>query len=72
MFFATVTRGMFVAEGSRIGYTTDYLGRLTGDVKAPASGVVTFVRGVPSMWKGATLINVGRVLSAPPPYAPPK
>src|SRR5216684_4679180 len=72
MFFATVGRGTYVAEGMTIGYTTDYLGRATGDVRSPAAGVVTFIRGVPSTWKGATLVTIGRVLPEVPPYQRPK
>lgn len=71
MFFATVGRGTYVAEGMKIGYTTDYLGRATGDVRSPMAGVVTFIRGVPSMWKGATLAVIGRVLAEVPPYKKP-
>jgi len=71
MFFATVARGSYVNEGTVVGTLTDFLGRATADVRAPASGVVTFVRGVPSVWAGATLINVGQVLATPPPYARP-
>ncbi|MEJ7809969.1 MAG: succinylglutamate desuccinylase/aspartoacylase family protein [Gemmatimonadaceae bacterium] len=71
MFFAAVGRGTYVARGSRVGYTTDYLGRATGDVLAPVAGVVTFIRGVPSMWKGATLVNIAPVFAEPPPYATP-
>jgi predicted deacylase len=71
MFFATVGRGTYVAEGMKIGYTTDYLGRVTGEVRSPTAGVVTFIRGVPSTWKGATLVTVGRVLPEVPPYKKP-
>ncbi len=71
MFFATVGRGAHVAEGAVVGYTTDYLGRRTGEVRSPLAGVVTFIRGVPSMWKGATLAVVGRVLPEVPPYRRP-
>jgi predicted deacylase len=71
MFFATVGRGTYVAEGMKLGYTTDYLGRVTGEVRSPAAGVVTFIRGVPSMWKGATLATIGRVLPEVPPYRKP-
>ena len=71
MFFATVGRGAYVAEGAVVGYTTDYLGRRTGEVRSPTAGVVTFVRGVPSMWKGATLAVIGRVLVEVPPYKKP-
>jgi len=71
MFYATVARGSYVAEGMAVGYTTDYLGRLTGQVRSPTAGVVTFIRGVPSMWKGATLVTIGRVLPDVPPYRKP-
>ncbi len=71
MFFATVARGTYVAEGMPIGYTTDYLGRRTGEVRSPTAGVVTFIRGVPSMWKGATLAVIGRVLAEVPAYKAP-
>ena len=70
-FSPSVARGSYVTEGMNVGVLTDYLGRLTSEVKAPATGVVTFIRGVPSVWKGATLVNVGRVSSEPLPYAKP-
>jgi len=54
-----------------VGYTTDYLGRKTGDVKAPIAGLVTFIRGVPSAWKGATLATVLPVIPSPQPWKAP-
>jgi hypothetical protein len=48
------------------------VGRKTGDIRAPVGGLVTFIRGVPSMWKGATLVNISPVLTAPPPYKKPQ
>ncbi len=71
MFFATVGRGMYVTEGTELGYTTDFLGRVTGEVRSPTAGVVTFIRGVPSAWKGATLVTIGRVLTEVPAYRKP-
>ena len=71
MFFAKAKRDTIVKEGDVIGETTDYLGRVTGQVKAPVSGLVTFIRGVPSMWPGATLANVSPVLTTLPPYQKP-
>jgi len=71
MFFATVGRGSFVAEGMKLGYTTDFLGRMTGEVRSPVAGVVTFIRGVPSAWNGATLAVIGKVLQEVPPYRRP-
>ena len=71
MFFATVGRGASVSEGMKVGYTTDYFGRVTGDIRSPLSGVVTFIRGVPSAWKGATLVAVSRVYADVPPWKKP-
>ena len=72
MFYPTVARGSMVANGAKVGYTTDYVGRRTGDVLAPQAGVVTFIRGVPSLSRGATVVTVAKVYgAAPPPYAKP-
>ena len=71
MFFPTVKRDTIVAEGAIVGYTTDYLGRKTADIKAPVAGLVTFIRPVPSMWATATLVNVSPVLPSLPPYKKP-
>jgi hypothetical protein len=40
-------------------------------VKSPVAGLVTFIRGVPSMWQGATLANISPILATPPPYKKP-
>lgn len=63
MFYAVVQRGRFVQEGMRLGYITDYLGRIVSEPKAPVSGIVMFVRAVPSLSKGETIAYVGPVLS---------
>lgn len=54
MVFATAVRGRIVKKGQKVGYTTDYVDRARGDVPAPQGGVVSFIRGVPSLSKGAT------------------
>ena len=71
MFFAKARRNTLVKEGEVIGETTDYVGRVTGQVKSPATGLITFIRGVPSMWQGATLANVAPVLITVPAYKKP-
>jgi predicted deacylase len=71
MFFASARRDTVVHEGDIIGYTTDYLGRRTGEITAPVGGLITFIRGVPSMWPGATLVNVSPILDKVPPYKKP-
>ena len=60
-----------VKQGQVVGHTTDLLGRSTGDVVAPVAGLVTFIRGVPSMARGATLVNIAPVLDAPAPWKMP-
>ena len=72
MFYATARRGSTVRKGFKVGYLTDYVGRPTGEVLAPQDGIVTFIRGVPSLSKGATMVTVAQVFGAtPPPYAKP-
>ncbi|MBK5254646.1 MAG: succinylglutamate desuccinylase/aspartoacylase family protein [Vicinamibacteria bacterium] len=71
IFFAKAKRSALVKEGEVIGETTDYLGRVTGQVMAPVAGLITFIRGVPSMWPGATLANVAPLLTTVPAYKKP-
>ena len=65
VFFPGVPRDTRVKVGQVVGHTTDFLGRATGNVVAPIDGLVTFIRGVPSMAKGATLVNIAPVLARP-------
>lgn len=65
VFIASVDRDTRVKKGQLLGYTTDFLGRKTGEIRSPIDGLVTFIRGVPSMWPHATLVNVLPVLAAP-------
>jgi predicted deacylase len=71
MFFAAAARDKRVKAGDVIGRTSDHAGRPTAEVRAPVAGLVTFIRAVPSMWKGATLANVSPVLTAVPAYQKP-
>ncbi|HSY50129.1 MAG TPA: M14 family metallopeptidase [Thermoanaerobaculia bacterium] len=67
IFYPLVKRGTFVAQGMRLGYVTDYVGKTILDAHAPVAGVVTFIRAVPSMTKGETIANIGVVAQQPPP-----
>jgi len=62
VFFPVVARDTRVTKGQVVGRTTDYLGRPTGEIHAPIDGLVTFIRGVPSMAPRATLVNIAPVL----------
>ena len=57
--------GTYVSAGARIGTMSDYYGRRTAEIRAPLAGLVTFIRGVPSTWKEATLVNVAPILAEP-------
>jgi len=59
IFYPLVTRGTYVQKGMKVGYVTDYLGKTVLEARAPESGVVLFVRAVPSMTKGETIANIG-------------
>jgi uncharacterized protein len=72
VFFPAVARDTRVTKGQVVGHTTDFVGRPTGDIRAPIDGLVTFIRGVPSMWPRATLVNVAPVLKKSAPWAAPK
>ncbi|HEV8368176.1 MAG TPA: M14 family metallopeptidase [Pyrinomonadaceae bacterium] len=59
MFYPLVKRGTWVEQGMKLGYVTDYLGKVIFEARAPLSGIVLYICAVPSMTKGATVANVG-------------
>lgn len=59
IFYPAVRRGTYVQKGMTVGHITDYLGTTILTAKAPESGVVLFIRAVPSMTKGETIANIG-------------
>ena len=61
VFYPTVRRGTYVAQGMKVGFVTDYLGKVIFEARAPAAGVVLYICAVPSMTKGATIANIGVV-----------
>jgi uncharacterized protein len=65
IFLPAVDRDARVVKGAKIGSITDYLNRPLQDIAAPASGIIMFVRAVPSLKKGDTLANVGVVTKDP-------
>ena len=61
VFHPVVDRDAHVAKGAKVGFVTDYLNRPLGDVTAPDAGIVMFIRAVPSLKKGDTIVNIGVV-----------
>ena len=62
MFYPLVKRGTWVEQGMKLGYVTDYLGKVIFEARAPTAGVILYICAVPSMTKGATIANVGVVV----------
>ena len=61
VFHAAVDPDAHVAKGARIGTVTDYLNRPLQEITASEAGVVMFIRAVPSLKKGDTIVNIGVV-----------
>jgi len=59
IFYPLLKRGTYVQKGMKVGYVTDYLGKTIAEARAPDSGVLLYIRAVPSMTKGETIANIG-------------
>ena len=65
IFYPTVERGSYVAEGMKLGYVTDFFGKTVWEAHAPTAGIVLYVCSVPTMNKGDNVANIGQVASEP-------
>lgn len=65
IFYPLVERGTYVAQGMKIGYVTDFFGKVIYEATAPSAGVVLYICGVPSMKKGDTVSNIGEITTNP-------
>jgi len=61
IFYPLVKRGTYIQAGMKIGYVTDYVGKVIYEARAPESGLVLFIRAVPSLTKGETVVSIGIV-----------
>ncbi len=61
IFWPSVDRDAHVQKGAKIGIVTDYLHHQIQEVLAPETGLILFVRAVPSLKKGDTMANIGIV-----------
>ena len=53
--------GYHVREGEKIGYITDYLGRVVQEFHAPFSGMMLYIIYTPPTSKGEPVYEVGRI-----------
>jgi len=65
VFYPLVVPEAYVRKGQRIGFVTDYVGEKVMDVVSPLSGVVIYIRSVPSLKKGDNVGYIGEVVEAP-------
>jgi len=66
IWYPLVKRGTYVQEGMKIGFVTDYFGKLILEARAPVSGVILHINAVPSLKKGDNIADIGVVA----PHAP--
>jgi predicted deacylase len=59
-----VDRDARVVKGAKIGVVTDYLHHQLKEIVAPETGIILFVRALPSLKKGDTIANIGVVKAA--------
>ena len=64
-FHPLATPEGYVQKGMRIGYATDQFGDKIADFTAPLSGVVIYIRAVPSLKKGDNVAYIGEVVEDP-------
>jgi predicted deacylase len=59
IFYWTVERGQTVAEGTLVGYVTDFFGKRIAEIRAPFAGEVLYVVGTPAMNQGEPVGFIG-------------
>jgi len=65
VFYPLVQRGTYVEQGMKLGYVTDYFGKVIYEARAPEAGVVLYICAVPSMKKNDTIANIGEITKTP-------
>ena len=68
-FHALVGPEAYVQKGMTIGYATDVFGDRIADFTAPLTGIVIYIRAVPSLKKGDNVAYIGAVVEDPSPGA---
>lgn len=61
IFYATVRRDEMVAEGTLLGYVTDFFGAKLEEIRAPFGGVMLYVVATPPISEGEPVGMVGHV-----------
>jgi len=63
LFFPLTQMGYYVRKGEKVGYLTDYLGKVIQELRAPFSGIMLYIIHTPPANKGEPLFEVGSVVN---------
>jgi predicted deacylase len=66
IWYPFVKRGTYVQEGMKIGFVTDYFGKVILEARAPVSGVILHINAVPSLKKGDNIADIGAIAAHAP------
>jgi uncharacterized protein len=66
IWYPLVKRGTYVQEGMKIGFVTDYFGKLIFEARAPVSGVILHINAVPSLKKGDNIADIAAIAAHAP------
>jgi len=66
IFYPLVKRGSYVEAGMKLGYVTDFFGKVIAEPRAPVAGVILHVNALPTLKKGDNIANIGVVASHAP------
>jgi len=66
IWYPLVKRGTYVEEGMKIGFVTDYFGKVILEARAPVSGVILHINAVPSLKKGDNIADIGAIAAHAP------
>ena len=66
IWYPLVKRGTYVQEGMKIGFVTDYFGKVILEARAPISGVVLHINAVPSLKKGDNIADIAAIADHTP------
>jgi predicted deacylase len=64
LFFPLTEMGHYVSKGQKVGYVTDYIGRVAEELRAPFSGIILYIINTPPAGRGEPLFEVGRIKAA--------
>ena len=66
LLYPRVKRRTYFKEGMKIGFVTDYFGKVILEARAPVSGVILHINAVPSLKKGDNIADIAAIAAHAP------